>query len=158
MDITEAVAAAVAAECIAAIEWQASFVRNPNSDDIPAGDMIAAVTPKHPATLRIIEAMKRGATHRAMKEFLPPGAPKFGIVLLPTTCRSIAGNLAEWGFRHEAEQIMATLDQSDLERRTVIRNRKRDSLAGPNHDSPWPEVDHGQALFLGSARADHRVH
>ena len=42
-------------ECIAAIEWQANFARNPNS--IPTGDMIAAVTPRRPATLRTVEAL-----------------------------------------------------------------------------------------------------
>ena len=38
-----------------------------------------------------------------------------------------------------------------LEHRTVVRNRNRDSLEGANHDSPWSEVDHGQAIFLGFA-------
>jgi len=58
--------------------------------------------------------MKRGPNHGAAKELMPLAGPDIGVVLLPTTSRSIAHNLAEWGFQHEAEQIMATLDQSDL--------------------------------------------
>ena len=49
-----------------------------------------------------------------MKELKPLAGPDIGIVLLPTTCRSIACNLAEWGLQHEAEQIMAAADQGDL--------------------------------------------
>jgi hypothetical protein len=115
MELTKTEAAEVAAECIRSIEWQVNnVVANAKSDDIETADMIAAVTPKHPATIRIIEAMKgNGPTHRAMKELLPAETPP-RIVLLPTTCKSIALNLAEWGFRHQAEQIMATLDQGNL--------------------------------------------
>ena len=114
MDLAETEATEVAAECIAAIEWQTNFARNPNSEGIPAGDIIAAVTPRRPATLRVIEAMKRGVNHGAAKEFMPSAGPDIGVVLVPTTGRSIAHNLAEWGFQHEAEQIVATVDQSDL--------------------------------------------
>ena len=115
--LTEAEAADVAAECIRAIEWQTdNIIANPRSDDIETADMIAAVTPRHPATIRIIDAMKQGsASHRAMKELLPPGtASSFGVVLLSTTCQSIARNLARWGFQHHADQIMAALNRSDL--------------------------------------------
>jgi hypothetical protein len=114
MDLTETEAAEIAMECIAAIEWQANFARNPNRDGIPAGDMIVAVTPKCPATLRVIETMKHATDPRTMKELMPLAGPATGVVLLPSVCRSIARNLAEWGFQHEAEQIMATLDQNDL--------------------------------------------
>jgi hypothetical protein len=114
MDLTLAEAAEIAAECIAALEWQANFARNPSREGIPAGDMIAAVTPRRPATLRVIEAMKRSADPRAMKELMPLAGPDIDVVLLPSVCRSIVRNLAEWGFRHEAQQIMAALDQSDL--------------------------------------------
>ena len=114
MDLAETEATEIAAECIAAIEWQTNFARNPNKDGIPAGDIIAAVTPRCAATLRVIEAIKRGANQEAAKVLMPLAGPDIGVVLLPTTGRSIAYNLAEWGFQHEAEQIVATLDQSDL--------------------------------------------
>ena len=64
MDLAETEATEIAAECIAAIEWQTNFARNPNKDGIPAGDIFAAVTPKRPATLRVIEALKRGANRQ----------------------------------------------------------------------------------------------
>jgi hypothetical protein len=46
--------------------------------------MIAAVTPKRQATIRVIEAMKQASPYRVMKELKPPGAPSFGGVLLLT--------------------------------------------------------------------------
>src|ERR1700733_2059296 len=46
---------------------------------------------------------------------------------------------------------------SRLEHRTVMRNRKWDSPGVANHDSPCSEVDHGQALFFGSAGADYWI-
>jgi hypothetical protein len=113
MDWTETEAAEIATECIAAIEWQTNHVLSIEGDKVATADMIAAVTPKRPATLRIIEAMKQGQAHRAMKELRPPGAADFRIVLFPTTCRSIAGNLADWGFRHEAQQITDALDRGN---------------------------------------------
>ena len=76
--------------------------------------MIAAVTPRRPATLRVIEALKSGADPREMKDLMPLAGPVTGVVLLPSVCGSIARSLAEWGFRHDAEQIMAALDQNDL--------------------------------------------
>jgi len=47
MDLAETEATEVAAECIAAIEWQTNFARNPNKDGISAGDIIAAVQHQH---------------------------------------------------------------------------------------------------------------
>ena len=45
-----------------------------------------------------------------------------------------------------------------LEHRSVIRNRKGDSQRVANHDSPCSEVNHGQAVLVGFAWTDHRIH
>jgi len=44
-----------------------------------------------------------------------------------------------------------------LEHRIVVRNRKGDSQRAANHDSPCSEVDHGQTVLPGFARADYRI-
>jgi len=115
LELTEEEAADVAAECVAAIEWQVSnIITNPNSDDIGTSDMIAALTPRYAATLRTIEAMKRGDGYQTMKEVAHPGSADFRVVLMAATCRSIAGTLAMWGFGHHADRIAAALDRGDI--------------------------------------------
>jgi len=110
---TEQEAAEIAAECIAAIDWGTEhFIEAMTTDDLGALEIIEAMRPKRPATLQLIEAMKHGAPYCGMKSFVPPGfAPR--IVLMPTTCRSIALNLREWGFASDANSIWEALDRSD---------------------------------------------
>ena len=114
MYLTDTEAAQVAAECVAAIDWQTKNINlSMDSDAIEAADMIAAILPKRPATLRVIEWMKNGLKYQAMKAVAPPDAA-IRMTLMPTTCRAIALNLADWGFHHEAKQILAALNRSDL--------------------------------------------
>jgi hypothetical protein len=115
MDLTEDEADEIAAECVAALDYQLNqIIANPNSANIEAADMIAAVTPRKPATLRIIEAMKRGEGHEAMKESRAPGGERWGTVLMPSTCISIAQTLEDWGFREQAEQIGVAIDRANV--------------------------------------------
>jgi hypothetical protein len=58
--------------------------------------------------------MKTGASYQLMKGLAPHVGGEFTIALMPTACRSIAANLKEQGFDHEARQIMAALDRGDL--------------------------------------------
>jgi hypothetical protein len=114
MYLTDTEAAQVAAECVSAIDWQTNnIILNMDSDAIEAADMIAAITPRRPATLRLIEWMKNGLKYQAMKAVAAPGAA-IGVTLMADTCRAIALNLADWGFHHEAKQILAALNRSDL--------------------------------------------
>ncbi len=100
MDLTDQEAAEIAAECIAALKWLASF---PKGIAVPTKELAVAVGPRRPATLQIIAAMRRGdANHHAMYDLLPHSEPGLGIALFPETCRSIARNLADWGFQREA--------------------------------------------------------
>ena len=115
MDLTEDDADEIAAECVAALDYQLKqIIANPNAADIATADMIAAVTPRQPATLRIIEAMKREEGRRTMKELLTPKGERWGIVLMPSTCISIAQNLEECGFREQAEQIGVAIDRANV--------------------------------------------
>jgi hypothetical protein len=141
MYLTDTEAAQVAAECVAAIDWQTKNITlNVDSDAIEAADMIAAITPMRPATLRLIEWMKNGLKYQAMKAVAPPGAA-IGVTLMADTCRAIALNLADWGFHHEAEQILAALNRSDLAATGHYgraRLSKGTAMAAP--DTPYRDV------------------
>jgi hypothetical protein len=113
MKLTDAEATEVAAECVAALEWQVTeVIANPNSGDIEMADLIAALTPRGAATRRVIEAMKQGDGYQAMKEAVTPDGAK--IVLTSTTCMSIAGSLAMWGFPRQADEITAAIERADV--------------------------------------------
>jgi hypothetical protein len=113
MEISKAEAAEIAAECVASIEYQTNNIAlTARSDAMSTADMAAAVTPKKPATLRLIEWMKRDAPFRSMKEVLPQGmAPR--VALVSTTCRSIAENLSAQGHDAEAQLIWKALDRGN---------------------------------------------
>jgi hypothetical protein len=70
VDLTEAQAAEIEADCLEALEFLAG-------DDaaISRASIIGAMQPKRAATRAVLE----------------------DVVLLPSVCRSIARNLAEWG-------------------------------------------------------------
>jgi hypothetical protein len=56
MEISKAEAAEIAAECVASIEYQTNNIAlTARSDAMSTADMAAAVMPKKPATLRLIE-------------------------------------------------------------------------------------------------------
>jgi hypothetical protein len=113
INLTETEAAEIAAECVAAIDWQTDhFILQMDTETITTADMIEAITPKRPATLRVLGVMCHGAAYQAMKGIVPAGeSPR--IVLMPTACKSIAANLASWGFQNEADQIISALERSD---------------------------------------------
>jgi hypothetical protein len=113
MKLTDAEAAEVAAECVAALEWQVTeVIANPKSEDIEIDDLIAALTPRCAAIRRVIEAMKQGDGYQAMKEVVTPAGAK--IVLTSTTCMSIAGSLAMWGFPQRSDEITAAIERAEV--------------------------------------------
>ncbi len=113
MSFTEAEAAEIAAECVSIIDWQTEhFIQRKDTDTFDAVELVDAVTPKSPATLRMIEAMKFLRPARALRGLAPSGAPQ-RIVLMPTTCRSIAQNLSALGFKEAAAAIIDALDRGD---------------------------------------------
>ena len=113
MKLTDAEAAEVVAECIAALEWQVTeVIANPNSNDIEIADLIAALTPRCAPMQRVIEAMKHGDGYQAMREIVTPAGAK--IVLTSTTCMSIAGSLAMWGFPQQADEITAAIERAEV--------------------------------------------
>jgi hypothetical protein len=119
MDLTEDEADEIAAECVAALDYQLNqilnqIIGNPNTADMATADMIAAISPRKPATIRIIEAMKLEGHPREMKELRSPNRQQWGIVLLPVTCISIAQTLEDWGFREQAEQIGVAIDRANI--------------------------------------------
>ena len=107
--LTDAESAEIAAECIDALEWQLTYTANPNKDDIPTDEMIGAVSPKRPATVKLLDNMKTGAG--VLKVIgVPEGAR---VILMPTTIRSIAEALADRGFWHQRRVIYAALDRAN---------------------------------------------
>jgi hypothetical protein len=115
MNMTDEEASEIAAECVAALDYQMNqIIANPNSADIGIADMIAAITPRRPATARMIEAIKREGAPREMKELRPPNSSQWRIVLLPATCIVIAQTLEDWGFHEQAEQIGVAIDRSNI--------------------------------------------
>jgi hypothetical protein len=112
---TKSEAAEIAAECVAALDWQTvHLIAAMDTDAVTLDDFMSATTPKHPATVRLIEAMKeQSPVFSAMTAIVSRPAESIEVRLMATTCNSIAHNLADWGFHREAEMILAALMRHD---------------------------------------------
>ena len=83
---------------------------NPDRDAVTGDDLLAAITPHQPATLRVLDWLKSAGRELMMTE------NKSGIrrvVLLPTTIHPIADVLRDQGFDDEVRRIMDALERSD---------------------------------------------
>ena len=111
MEVSQEEANEIAAEVVAAIDWQTSnIIASMDSENVNSEDAIDAMTPKHPATVRLITAME--SERYKMKGLVPPDAP-FRIVLMATTAGSIAKILVKQGHVVEAQSIVAALERHD---------------------------------------------
>ena len=109
--LTDAAASEIAAECVASIDAQIEMViANLDRDDISGSEFMAAITPRQPATLRVLEWLAAARREMKMVE-TKPGEGE--IVLLATTIQAIADVLRDQGYNDEVRQMMDALERSD---------------------------------------------
>ena len=111
MALTDAEAADIMTECIGSIDWQSEFIANPDKDAVDPLAFIDAITPKRPATIRLIEQMIAGQHPLIVLTAATDMTPR--VILLATTVRSVIQILADRGFGGEARQIVSALERND---------------------------------------------
>jgi len=111
--LTDDEAREIADECVASIEVQIDLmIVNPEKGDARWGEVLNALTPKKPATLRIIEHIKsHGGELKTIHSMANPTVQC--PALLATTCRSIIQALGEQGFDDCWNSIEDALERSD---------------------------------------------
>lgn len=112
MDVTQDEAKEIASEVAGSIDWQVdNIIANPNVGSLGILDLLEGTRPKAPATIRLIEWMKKERS--PMKIITSETGIDLGVVLLTTTAQSIAAILEERGFNAEARLIEDALIRSD---------------------------------------------
>ena len=113
LQLTDDEAREIADECVASIEVQIDMIIvNPEKGDARKGEVLNALIPKKPATLRIIEYIKsRNGEFNAIASMHTPTVSRISIQA--TTCRSIMQVLGEQGFHDCIQSIKDVLERSD---------------------------------------------
>lgn len=112
MNIAPGEAIEIAAECARSIDWQTKTLFDTDADAIDTEDAVAAITPKRPSTLRLIEGMRAKRERDPLTSIVGPWVA-VRVTLLAPTCESIAAILAEQGYHHEAGRICDALQRHD---------------------------------------------
>jgi hypothetical protein len=110
MDIAPGEAIEIAAECARSIDWQTKTLFDGNGNVVDTEDAVAAITPKRPSTLRLIEGMKARQEQNPLASIVGPWVA-VRVTLLAPTCESIAAILAEQGYHREAGRICDALQR-----------------------------------------------
>jgi hypothetical protein len=112
MNIAPGEAIEIAAECARSIDWQTKTLFDSNGHVVDTEDAVAAITPKRPSTLRLIEGMKGRQEQNPLASMVGPWVA-VRVTLLAPTCKSIAAILAEQGYHREAGRICDALQRHD---------------------------------------------
>jgi hypothetical protein len=112
MDIAPEEAIEIAAECARSIDWQTKTLFERDGNAVDTENAVAAITPRQPSTLRLIEGMRARQEHNPLASMVGPWVA-VRVTLLAPTCKSIAAILAEHGYHREAGRICDALQRHD---------------------------------------------
>jgi hypothetical protein len=112
MDIAPGEAIEIAAECARSIDWQTKTLFERNGGAVDTENAVAAITPRQPSTLRLIEGMRARQEQNPLTSMVGPWVA-VRVTLLAPTCKSIAAILAEQGYHREAGRICDALQRHD---------------------------------------------